>query len=267
VIWDVHEDTAASLQMKPWLPRVLARPAGLAVRRLERRAEQRVGLVLAEEGYRSRFARPHHVVPNTTLVPAAPLAPDDPRVVYVGHLSRARGAFELAELGAILHERTAGRLRVQLVGHADAEAGALLSGELPGVEWVGFRPHAEAMRLVDGALAGLSLLHDQPNYRVSRPTKVIEYLAHGVPVVTTPLPEAERLVREVGAGVVVPFTGGRADAATVADAVLALDRDPVTRLRMGWLGHAHAAAHLDWGRHASDFVDHLRQVAGVGAAV
>ena len=81
------------------------------------------------------------------------------------------------------------------------------------------------MAVVDGALAGLSLLHDEPNYRVSQPTKVIEYLAHGVPVVTTPLPLARRLVEEVGAGVVVPF----GDVAATLDAVLALDADPDTR--------------------------------------
>lgn len=261
VIWDVHEDTGASLSMKPWLPHPLERPVAWAVRRAERRAEQRVTLLLAEEAYGSRFERSHPVVPNTTLVPPAPVPPNDPRVVYVGHLSRARGLVELIEVGALLHERTRGRLRVQLVGHADNEARALLARDLPGVEWVGFRPHAEAMQIVDGALAGLSLLHDQANYRVSRPSKVIEYLAHGVPVITTPLPEAERLVREVGAGVVVPYVGDRAEPAAVADAVLALDRDPLTRARMGRLGHAHASTHLDWSRHATDFVGHLTGVA------
>ena len=261
VIWDVHEDTAASMRMKPWLPSALAGPAAHAVRHLERRAEQHVHLLLAEERYRERFRRPHLVVPNTTRVPVTTRPPDDPRVVYVGHLSRARGVVELVETGALLHRRSGGRLRVQLVGHADSETADLLSRDLPGVEWLGFRPHAEAMRVLSGALAGLSLLHDQSNYRVSRPTKVVEYAAHGVPVVTTPLPEAARLVEQTGAGVVVPFVGGRADPASVADAVLALDADPVARLRMGTLGHAYAAEHLDWTRHAATFVDHVSAVA------
>ncbi len=97
---------------------------------------------------------------------------------------------------------------------------------------------------------------------MSRPTKVVEYAAHGVPVVTTPLPEAAHLVEQTGAGVVVPFIGGRADPASVADAVLALDADPAARLRMGTLGHAYAAEHLDWARHAATFVDHVSAVAG-----
>lgn len=257
VIWDVHEDTAASMRMKPWLPSLLARPAAYAVRRLERSAERHVHLLLAEERYQERFRQQHLVVPNTTRVPATTRPPDDPRVVYVGHLSRARGVFELVETGAILHRRSAGRLRVQLVGHADAEAADLLSRELPGVEWLGFRPHAEAMQVLSGALAGLSLLHDRSNYRVSRPTKVVEYAAHGVPVVTTPLPEAAHLVERTGAGVVVPFL----DPAAAAGAVLALDANRAARLRMGSLGHAYAAEHLDWTRHAGAFTDQVARVA------
>lgn len=267
VVWDVHEDTAAAVGMKPWLPAGLGRPAAWAVRRLERRAERTTNLLLAEESYQDRFRKPHPLVPNTTPVPAAPPPPDEPRVVYVGHLTRARGAVELVELGRLLHERTAGRLGVQLVGHADAETGALLSHDLPGVTWLGFRQHAEAMTLVDGALAGLSLLHDQPNYRFSRPTKVMEYLAHGVPVVTTALPEAERLVSDVGAGVVVPFVAGeagigRADPGQVADAVLALDADPELRHRMGAAGHAYAVERLDWAHHSREFVSRMASIAG-----
>lgn len=257
VVWDVHEDTAAAVGLKPWLPPSLGRPTAWAVRRLERRAEDRVSLLLAEDAYQERFRKPHPVVPNTTRVPEVPAAPDEPRVVYVGHLTRARGAFELVELGRLLHERTDGRLGVELVGHADAETTQLLSGDHPGVHWHGFLPHDAAMARVDGALAGLSLLHDEPNYRVSRPTKVVEYLAHGVPVVTTPLPLAEQLVTDVGAGLVVPFASPR----RAADAVLELDADPLTRRRMGHLGHAYARDRLDWTLRSRDFVSRLGSIA------
>ena len=258
VVWDVHEDTAAAVSLKPWLPPALGRPTAWAVRRLERRAEQRVNLLLAEQAYGDRFRKKHPVVPNTTRVPPSPPPPDDPRVVHVGHLTRPRGVFELIELGRLLHARTGGRLRVQLVGHADAEATAALAAAGTWVDWLGFLPHDLAMAVVDGALAGLSLLHDEPNYRVSQPTKVVEYLAHGVPAITTPLPLARRLVEEVGAGVVVPF----GDVVAAADAVLALDAAPEARLRMGRLGHAHARDHLDWEQRSREFVSRLGAIAG-----
>ena len=59
--------------------------------------------------------------------------------------------------------------------------------------------------MVDGALAGLSLLQDEANFRHSLPTKVVEYMARGVPVVTTPLPRAAELATAHECGFVVPF--------------------------------------------------------------
>src|SRR5215472_8173966 len=64
-IWDVHEDTAAALSTKAWLPRPLRPAAAAAVHTAERLAERRLHLILAEQGYVPRFTRPHPVVPNT----------------------------------------------------------------------------------------------------------------------------------------------------------------------------------------------------------
>jgi len=66
VVWDVHEDTAAAVSMKSWLPGPVRPAAASGIRRLEQAAEKRVGLLLAEDGYAVRFAREHAVVPNTT---------------------------------------------------------------------------------------------------------------------------------------------------------------------------------------------------------
>ena len=51
VIWDVHEDTAAALTTKAWLPRLAAAARGRAVHTAERLAERYVHLILAEHGY------------------------------------------------------------------------------------------------------------------------------------------------------------------------------------------------------------------------
>lgn len=257
VLWDVHEDTAAALALKPWLPSSLERLAKGGVRRLEAYAERRHHLLLAEDSYADRFQGSHLVVPNTTTVPATVAAPDDPRVVYVGHLTAARGVHELIALGRLL----AGQVTVEVIGHADAASRAALEAAADVIDWRGFLPYDEAMARVSGARAGLSLLHDEPNYRHSRPTKVIEYLAHGVPVVTTPLPLAAQLVTETGAGVVVPFEAPVVSTArSAAEAILALD--PHQRLKMGWLGHRYALENFDWTSKQHEFVGHLLSVAG-----
>jgi glycosyltransferase involved in cell wall biosynthesis len=122
VIWDVHEDTAAALGTKPWLPRPLRPPVAVAVHTAERMAERYVHLILAEHGYVTRFGRPHPVVPNTTYVPDVPAPPDDGRrVVYVGHLSPDRGTAEMIELARLLRPHG---VTVELIGPADGRARA-----------------------------------------------------------------------------------------------------------------------------------------------
>ncbi|MBV2362901.1 glycosyltransferase family 4 protein [Streptomonospora nanhaiensis] len=259
-VWDVHEDAAAALLTKPWMPRPLRRPLGPVVRGFERHAEQRMHLILAEEGYRGRFALPHPVVPNTTYVPDRPeRAPGTDRVVYLGHLSAARGAHELVEMGRRLRPHG---VRVEVIGAADPSIRPMLrQAQLEeAIHWYGFVPNDQALRMVSGAMAGICLLQDTPNYRSSLPTKVVEYMAHGLPVITTPNPAAVSLVTqrpEGDCGLVVPF----GDAAAAADAVLRLRSDSDLRNRQAATGHRIARTSYHWPVQAELFVRQLEEWA------
>lgn len=252
-VWDVHEDPAAALVVKEWLPRPLRPVVARGWRRLERLVERRWQLLLAEPGYQERFARTHPVVPNAASVPPRVAAPGRDRVVYLGNVTMARGAAEMVEVGRALRAsgprapvlHVIGPARDAATQHALDEAAA--AGDLV---WHGFVPAEQAGAMLDGALAGLSLLHDLPNYRPSTPTKVVEYLAHGVPAVTTPLPLAVELVEACDGGVVVPF----GDAAAAVGAVLALHADPERAAQMGRRGHALARERYDWAVQAPLFV-------------
>ncbi|MGW2962833.1 glycosyltransferase [Streptomyces sp. NPDC001220] len=265
VVWDVHEDTAAALAMKRWVPRPLRPPLRLAVRAAERLAERHLRLLLAEDAYQERFRRAHPVVPNFTTAPVqAPEPPGSERVVYVGHLSRARGALDLIETARHLGPG----LRVEVAGAADPDVrAALAAADRDGVlRWHGFLPNDRALALLAGALAGLSLLHDQPNYRHSRPTKVVEYMAHGVPVVTTPTPLAADMVERHGCGLVVPYEDPRAAAA----AIRRLSTDAILRHTAAQRGREAAVTHFNWPDKAAEFTHLLetwaREEAGVGRA-
>jgi glycosyltransferase involved in cell wall biosynthesis len=277
-VWDVHEDTAAALTTKAWLPRFLRPVAAGGVTFAERQAERRLHLILAEKGYTARFGGTHPVVLNTTYVPGTAAPPSGPRrVIYVGHISPDRGSAEMSELARLLAPQG---IAVELVGPADAQAQAHiraaqadLAAGVPGpgadagagagvaagggLHWHGFVPNEQALALADGALAGLSLLQDEANFRVSMPTKVIEYMARGLPVITTPLPLAVELVEGADCGFVVPFS----DPAATAEAVLRLDADPSLRVKMGERGHEAAQRDLGWPAEAAKFVTQLEQWA------
>ncbi|GAA0388540.1 hypothetical protein Acor_54000 [Acrocarpospora corrugata] len=249
-VWDVHEDMAARLDGRT-LPRL--------VRRLEARAERRLHLILAEES--SRFGLDHPVVPNHTYVPdTLAKRPDENRIVAIGRLGETRGAADLIEVARLL--RPYG-IRLDLIGPADPHIRPLLrdaqrSGLL---DWFGYVPNRHALRMAEGALAGLSLLHDVPAHQDSLPTKVIEYLARGVPVISTPLPRAVETLN--GNGVIVPF----GDPEAAAQAVLDLKADPARRATISAQGHAEARARYHWPDRAGAFVAHLETWAGAPSLV
>ncbi len=260
LVWDVHEDPAGALAVKDWLPAPLRRPVASGWRVAERLAERRHHLLLAEHAYAKRFGGEHTVVPNAVVVPEQVPPAGGTRLVHVGNLTAARGTDLMVEAARIAHGASQGRITLEVIGPARDETSrrVLEAGVADGhVTWRGFQPAEVAMAALDGALAGLSLLRDLPNYRGSMPTKVVEYLAHGIPAITTPLPLAEDLVRRSGGGVIVPFD----DPQAVADAAVRLWREPAAAAGMGSRGRAFVGERYDWAKGAEDFVAALTEVA------
>jgi glycosyltransferase involved in cell wall biosynthesis len=257
VVWDVHEDTAVALGDREWVPGPLRRMLAFGVRRLERWAERAVQLVLAEDGYRDRFRRVHPVVRNHPWAVERPRPtlirdPDDPpRVVYVGRVSRGRGVETVIALGRALGHRA----RVEIAGPVDDGVGALLDQAVAegSVFWHGFVPNDRLGTLLAGASVGLSLLTDDPNYRVSMPSKVVEYLAHGIPVVATPLPAVRVLLEEEGGGLLVPFD----DLDATLAAVRRILDEPGLRERLAEQGRL-AAGRRTWETEGARLVSMLR---------
>ena len=99
LIWDVHEDPAAALQVKSWMPKPLRRPLATAWRHAERIVEQRHHLLLAEYSYQARFRRRHPVVSNSVSVPRSVMPPGAERVSYLGTVTMSRGCETMIEVG------------------------------------------------------------------------------------------------------------------------------------------------------------------------
>ncbi len=190
--------------------------------------------------------------PTLTPVPGLPpRGPDDLRVVHLGRLTRRGGAEEVIEVARSL----AGHgLATELIGPADERIRPLLrSAQREGLlRWYGFVPNDRALRIISGAMAGLSLTrerHEQP------PTKVLEYLAHGVPVVSSPEPASAFLLEETGAGVIVR------DPASAVREILRLRDSPGERADLAKRGHEAARARFDWADHVPAFLARLEALA------
>lgn len=253
LVWDVHEDTAASLVDRPWVPEPLRGIAGRLATRAEAWAESRCHLTLAEASYTDRFDRDHPLVLNTPWLPATePPPPGASRIVYVGRIARSRGAAEILELARRLRDS---ELQIEVTGAADGDVRAAFEqaharGELV---WHGFVPNDRALATVEGAMVGLSLVHPQPNHAGSLQTKVLEYLSRRVPVITTDLPVTGPFVRSHGVGIVVPV--GDDDA--VEAAVRRLAADAAERETLADAGHRLVSEAWNWDLAGLAFVELL----------
>ena len=233
---------------------------GAAWRWAERVAERRHFLLLAEHAYQQRFRQRHPVVANSVSVPKVVAPAGDERVSYLGTVTMSRGCDTMIEVGRELRRRTGGAVKLEVIGEApDPEARQALQSatEAGDLSWLGFLRSEEALARVAGSLAGLCLLRNLPNYRVSLSTKIVEYCALGVPVITTPLPLAADLIQSENVGFEVPWD----DPSAVVDAILRLRAEPALGLQMGVNGHGLRSASTTGIASSTDFVRIMDGVA------
>jgi glycosyltransferase involved in cell wall biosynthesis len=215
VVFDLHEDLHSQIRTKvPWLLRPLLHGVAWLLLRL---AGATLTITLAEAGYARRFKRPGPVFPNHPDHLPEISTQRRKVVTYVGDVTEMRGIPEAIE--------AAGRsgLPFEVIGRIDtrtrerlALAAAMAGAD---VSIVGLLSHPEAMKRVATASVGVSPLRDLPNYRDSLPTKVLEYLALGLPVVATDLPGTRRVIGDLDAVWLVPPGDTMAMARALTEAV------------------------------------------------
>lgn len=239
VVYDVHEDLPALAYTRPWVPRLLEAPLALLLKGMLRIVEPILTITLAEPGYQRLFAKPHPTFPNypdTTDYPPVGAAEGGP-VVYLGDVTKERGAdiavTACSSLGVALHlvGRITPDFRAHLVSRSDL-------GERLKID--GLVPNRQAIEALTGASVGLAPLRDLPNYRHSQPTKILEYLAMGLPVVASDLPGTRELVDGLEAVFLVPPGQPGSLAEAIARArepevgTTAREQAPAMRARFRW---------------------------------
>jgi glycosyltransferase involved in cell wall biosynthesis len=178
-------------------------------------------------------------------------------LAYLGTLAAERHLEVLVDMLALL--RNAGtEARLLLVGGADRPRDRLMLerrteglGISEHVEITGFLPHHQALERVARADICLSPIFRSPIFDVGSPTKLMEYLALGIPVVANDHPEQQQILHASRAGVCVPW-GARHFARAVR---WLMERSAQERSAMGARGRAWAEANRTYARIADD-VEH-----------
>ncbi|MGH6656700.1 MAG: glycosyltransferase [Actinocrinis sp.] len=224
---DLHEDYVALLEDRAWAKGaagMIAKAWARTAVALSRRADL---TVVADEHVPPATAAHRLVVrnlPDLSLLPPAGADLDaTPRALYIGDVRESRGLFtmlraiELApdwELDIVGPVAPRDRVRLAEWQNVCEHAGR--------VRLHGRMPPRQAWQLATGAWVGMSLLDRTPAFENAIPSKIYEYLACGLAVLSTPIKRAAELVEQAGAG------------------AIAADAEQAAQILNGWSGAERA---------------------------
>lgn len=181
--------------------------------------------------------------------------PDGPRskiagryVIFVGGLVAWHGIATM--LAALREPAWPDDVRLVIVGDGIEREKVEAEKGNPRLLWLGRQPYEAVPALLRGALAALCVIEDQDGRSASgvAPLKLFEAMACGVPVIASELPFQAEIVRQAGAGLVVP----PASPSGIAAAVRTLAEAPGKAGELGSNGAAYVAREASWQQRARE---------------
>jgi glycosyltransferase involved in cell wall biosynthesis len=161
-------------------------------------------------------------------------------VAYVGYLADVRGLREMIESIRMVNTE----MRATLV-----LAGKMVSGSQIGtfegsehVEALGAVDRARVVQVLSRSRVGICAYHPTANYFHGQPTKLLEYMGSGLPVVASDFPFYRQVIGSTGCGLLVDPS----KPAEIAEAIQWLLRNPGRAEEMGRRGRRAVLDRYNW---------------------
>ncbi len=267
VIYEVHENLYRKLDQKVrlqgrWLVRQFMR--------FDAMAQQQFHLIFTEHGYLDTYrnlrlpALVSYNYPSLAFLDAfrRPYAPNPtaPEFFYIGLISFER-AFDVLIAALALLSRSIPKFTMHLFGRCTFSDETMRT--LPGFDVVqgklqlyGYTAQTDALPTVAHATAGLALLKPVGDYTESYPTKLFEYMALGLPVVTANFPLYQAIVEKHDCGFCIDPT----DPAQLAQTLRYLIDHPTEAQAMGERGRRAVETLYNWEHEAQKLRQFYRTI-------
>jgi glycosyltransferase involved in cell wall biosynthesis len=256
VIYDVHEYNKRKILSKHYIPAVMRKPIAIAFDCFESLASRFYdGVVVTDKITEKKFNGNAIRVENFPY-PAAK-RPEVKKtsgcfnLVYLGVLTENRGLFKMVSAMEFMQESTK-LLLVGPYGSIDRKKAQGIKG-YEKVEWFGYKPWPEALKIAARSDVGLALFQPVPAYLYAgeNTVKLFEYMLFGLPIIASNFPSLKEIIEKEKCGVVVDPVDPKA----IAEAIIRLMKAPDLMREMGQNGIKAVAEKYNWVRASENLLE------------
>lgn len=264
IVYDVHEDMPQQVKHNPGLPPLAQRTLSPIVRLAEWFGALFLdGVVACTETIKQRFP-----VAKTVLVRNFPileeLAVPSARAqsdrllefAYVGYISEVRNIFGMMRAVDQLPYPDA---RLRLAGSfaiEDTERQAMAMREWQSVRFEGWASRSRVAQILSEVRAGLVVLKPVEHEMLTLPIKLFEYMAAGLPVISSDFPLWRSIIEDAGCGLLVDPL----DSTDISRAMRWIIEHPDEAQAMGARGRAAIETRYHWRNEADTLTRFYRSL-------
>lgn len=267
VIFDVHENIVKQIKKKKFL--LFSSLFARLFIPFNYLGAKCFHLVLAENSYESIYKKYTHRYKIVLNMPDIKFfkpfcikdRSDFQDAFYIGRVTKLRGVDVALKALHILKKRDI-NLKMHFVGYINPA----LKKELENLDYFdeikesvifyGPRNLEEGYEIAKKCLVGISVLKPVKNYLYSYSTKVFEYMAVCMPVITSHFELYKQVVEVYGCGICIDPTSPKA----LADSIIYLFTHKDKALEMGMKGREAAVKEFNWEKEENALIDFYREI-------
>ena len=247
IIYDSHEDVPRQILSKIWIPLIFRKLISYYFEKYEKAAAQKINFVISATPHIEQTFR--NYCPHVSTVYNYPLLSEFEAIqswekkkascCYIGGISENRGINQLIE--AI----DSTKINLNLCGNFDSVELQNKIFHSPGFKFVhfyGFLNREEVIKVLSESMIGMVTLLASENHVKSYPIKMFEYMAAGIPVISSDFPLWKEILQTNDCGIPVnPY-----DVNSIANAINYLIARPDEAERMGKNGYNAFIDRYNW---------------------
>lgn len=241
VIFDVHENIAFQILDKNYIPRFLRKLIAIIFRIYEINSLKKFdALILAENSYLKNYISLNKRIEIILNLPDHKLLKNFQKttrnkmeIFHIGNITNARGFDKIINALNILKKKIpnfflhyVGNYTEELINSVD------LNDINKNIKFYGPKSLLDGLEYSKNSIVGISILKPLKNYQTSYSTKVFEYMAIGLPVITSNFKIYKDIIEKYDCGICVDPNNPK----EIANALEIVMKNPSKAMRMGLNG-------------------------------